>query len=398
MPKRRKIVIYGINARGHSRPCLQLVRGLVKDGIEVDYLTPSSTNTEFAEAGANIVNIQSGLIDVNSPLKIENYGSQKLINSVKIRVVNDAIQNLPNVMAYIEEHKPDAFLSDKMCIAGTIAANHFSIPSANFHPTFCASHLFPGGHPTFDMPTDPEIIAEMERQIEQLLAISASAPATITALLGDHPSCNIAFFSKEFHPGGAQLDEGYHFVGPLLPEPKGAPPAERAGVYVSLGSIYGIYKDKFFRDCMEGLASLNEKIAISIANMIKPDYDLQDIPPNVEILREFNQVLQLEHLARSKAFITHGGMNSIQEAIWSETPMVVFPVGLSQEATGRNVERVQCGRKHVEGSSSPESIRTMVDEVMASEDIKHGLKTQHEFAERGGGVARAVSVLRELCA
>src|ERR1019366_8543763 len=45
-------------------------------------------------------------------------------------------------------------------------------------------------------------------------------------------------------------------------------------------------------------------------------------PENFE-LREF--VPQLQVLSQASLFVTHGGMNSVSEALWHEVPLLVFP-------------------------------------------------------------------------
>src|SRR5690606_16141354 len=59
-----------------------------------------------------------------------------------------------------------------------------------------------------------------------------------------------------------------------------------------------------------------------------------DVPDNVLVLA---RAPQLWLLPRAAAFITHGGINSVLEAIRTETPMLVVPQGYDQPGNAARV-------------------------------------------------------------
>lgn len=254
----------------------------------------------------------------------------------------------------------------------------------------------PGAHPTFDVPTDPAVIDEINTQIEKLQQISIISPNNIHDLLGDHKQCNISFYSRQFHPFGDSLGASYHFVGPLLPQADDIYAGERAGIYISLGSIYGIKQDIFYQNCLKAFGHGGEQVYLSLANHKSASFDLGNIPDNVELLQEFNQERQLSILAKCRTFVTHGGMNSIQEAISRETPMVIFPIGLNQGFMGDHVESMNCGVKLQEGSHSASALAEAADLVANSQDIQEGLVKHHDFIRQSGGGAAASRIIKSL--
>jgi UDP:flavonoid glycosyltransferase YjiC (YdhE family) len=54
-------------------------------------------------------------------------------------------------------------------------------------------------------------------------------------------------------------------------------------------------------------------------------------------------VPQTKLLGRVRAFVTHGGLNSVNEALWNGTPMLVVPLALDQGLQGELVERAEAG-------------------------------------------------------
>merc|ERR1719265_708354 len=91
--------------------------------------------------------------------------------------------------------------------------------------------------------------------------------------------------------------------------------------------------------CFEGLGE-DESIVVVVATGPKDDV-LEGVPsvPSNFILRK--AVPQLEVLKRSNAFITHGGANSMHEALSLEVPMAVLPRFGDQLMNAASIER--CG-------------------------------------------------------
>merc|ERR1719420_1465731 len=91
--------------------------------------------------------------------------------------------------------------------------------------------------------------------------------------------------------------------------------------------------------CFEGLSE-DENIVVVVATEPKDDVcDAVPLAPCNFIFRK--AVPQLEVLKRSNAFITHGGANSMHEALSLGVPMAVLPLFGDQHLNAKSVER--CG-------------------------------------------------------
>lgn len=58
----------------------------------------------------------------------------------------------------------------------------------------------------------------------------------------------------------------------------------------------------------------------------------------------YKSVPQLDVLKMAEVFITHGGMNSVSEALVSGTPMVVIPLVSDQPVNARCIEKLGVGK------------------------------------------------------
>jgi MGT family glycosyltransferase len=151
-------------------------------------------------------------------------------------------------------------------------------------------------------------------------------------LLQSYGDLNVVYTSRLFQPSAEAFDERrFKFVGPCFGFRPQAPPFPferldgRPLVLVSLGTVYGDHP-QFFRKCLEELAGAPWQVVMSTGGNLRME-DLGPIPENF-IVRTF--VPQVELLRRCAAFVAHGGMNSVQEALYFGVPMVLAPQGADQ--------------------------------------------------------------------
>ena len=76
-------------------------------------------------------------------------------------------------------------------------------------------------------------------------------------------------------------------------------------------------------------------------------------------------VPQLRVLERSALMITHGGLGSVRECIARAIPMIVFPVLRDQFCSASAVFRLGIGLRGTFADSSPETIRTLIRQLLA---------------------------------
>ncbi|MDN3495686.1 glycosyltransferase [Planococcus sp. APC 4015] len=108
--------------------------------------------------------------------------------------------------------------------------------------------------------------------------------------------------------------------------------------YVSFGSFLSVRGD-VLRRVAEALASIGMTAAIATGST--PASELGDIPDGW-LVRDY--LPQVRLLAGARLAVTHGGNNSVTEAIGQGVPLLVLPFSTDQFAGAAAIERVGLGR------------------------------------------------------
>ena len=106
---------------------------------------------------------------------------------------------------------------------------------------------------------------------------------------------------------------------------------------------------------------------------------------------------QLELLPKCSVFVTHGGMNSVQESLYFGVPMVVVPQQAEQRFNGRQVVRHGAGLL-LEGSlrqgrTDAATLRRAVARVQAEAAFATNAETVGRSLREAGGYAKAAAVI-----
>jgi MGT family glycosyltransferase len=155
---------------------------------------------------------------------------------------------------------------------------------------------------------------------------------------------NIVYSISELQAWPTSFDDRFTFVGPLLGDRGEAPafPFAELGdqplIYISLGTVFNARVD-FYRLCFEAFADSRYRIVLAIGAKTDPHL-LGDIPANF-IVR--SSVPQLEILRRAALFITHGGMNSVNEGLAADLPLLLIPQGADQFLIARRIQQLGAG-------------------------------------------------------
>ena len=132
---------------------------------------------------------------------------------------------------------------------------------------------------------------------------------------------------------------------------------------------------------------------MSIGNVVKLE-QLGKIPDNFFV---YPFVPQLEVLQKASLFITHGGMNSVNEALYYGTPMIVIPVGNDQPTVARQIETLYLGKYMKRKDTDAVSLRLTAMEILNNNNYKDTLKKfQMKSQAAGGNMEIARQILAEL--
>lgn len=117
---------------------------------------------------------------------------------------------------------------------------------------------------------------------------------------------------------------------------------------------------------------------------------LGPLPDNVLAYRS---VPQLEVLARAALFITHGGVNSVNEALYAGTPMLVVPQGADQLLVASRIVELDAGLSIRTDDVTVEVVRALAQRLLDEPRFRAAASTLQAAQRQAGGYARAADVL-----
>jgi UDP:flavonoid glycosyltransferase YjiC (YdhE family) len=185
-----------------------------------------------------------------------------------------------------------------------------------------------------------------------------------------------------------QRDTRLRLVGPLIgpitcPDP-GIPwdRLEPPVLLVSSGTVFAA-PPQLLRTVITAFARTEWTVVLSTGSA--PPGMLGDLPPNVFA---YPQVPQRDVLRRADVFLTHGGMNSVHEAILAGVPMLLAPRNREQRHTARTLHRLGVG----DIVSDRDRPRRQIEQLRGPE-VLAAVAALRMRAHRARGLADAVEAL-----
>jgi MGT family glycosyltransferase len=211
---------------------------------------------------------------------------------------------------------------------------------------------------------------------------------------------NIVYTSRLFQPESTVIDESFHFVGPSISvatRPQSEFPwhlldSSRPCIYLSLGTIHSD-NDAFYRIAFDAFAKQPGQYVFSAGSQI----DLAALGPLPENVIVRPNIPQLELLPKCCVFVTHGGMNSVQESLYFGVPMVVVPQQSEQRFNGRQVVRHGAGLLLEgtlwQGRTDAVTLRRAVARVQAEGAFAVNAEKVGRSLREAGGYGKAAAVV-----
>lgn len=205
----------------------------------------------------------------------------------------------------------------------------------------------------------------------------------------------LVFTSQYFQPDGDLFGDGFKFVGPTGKAPTTTTvdlweTLTDPLIYISLGTIFN-QAPEFYRFCFEALRESPYQVLVSVGAKTVVD-DLGPIPSNFVVR---NYVPQLEVLDRAQLFVTHGGMNSVNEGLLHGVPLAVFPQGADQFTVAARIADMGAGISLDYRRLSPPEFRGQVEQLIENSAVRGVCREIGESLQGAGGAKRAVDeVLR----
>lgn len=373
-----------IGMHGYINPTLPVVAELARRGHRVTYQASPAFAAEIEAAGAEVHPYSGGDLPLPDP-PIPLVMLEELAWT--------ALGLLPGVLSDLRAIRPDLIVHGAACPWGAVAARELGVPAAATYTTFAFNEQVPS-------PTGLS---------HALMAAAAARPRSgwgylrarwalhrgydtgglpLIDLMNARAPLNLVFTSSAFQPGADAFDPSYRFVGasvgsrPADPE-FGAVRLEDPVLYASLGTVFD-GGPALLRTFATALAPLGGTVVVS-TGQTKPE-DLGPLPANVLAHRS---VPQLQVLERAALFVTHGGMNSVNEAMRAGMPTLVVPQGADQPLVARRVVELGAGLSLRTDEATAETVHALARRLLEEPRFREAAAAQRTAQQEAGGAGRA---------
>lgn len=398
-----KVIYFSVDMLGHINPTLGLIKSLVSKGEEILYFSNEKFRDKIVGTGAifksyeDTVNFTPREGDSLETLVVFAYYILDKTKAVKEQFLSE-----------IKAFGPQYIIHDAFCYWGKEIAASLDIPgislTANFpfisemnridSEFFIKYVLRAEDNPLFkkygrQADVSRKLLNKLSKTIESKYKVENTD--VINDIFASKEGLNIIFSSRDFQIYAEAFDESYYFAGyNIYPEfelqsfslqvPDNKIRGKRPLIYLAFGSLLDKLED-LYMSCFKALGSLDVQVVLSLGNFQGKLVE-EEIPANF-IIKKW--VPQISLLKQADLFITHGGANSIYEAICCSVPQLVIPQAFDEFMGGVMVEHSGTGLNLQDTSPSPERIKTAVLKILNDDNYQITCqKIQNSFLDSGG--------------
>jgi UDP:flavonoid glycosyltransferase YjiC (YdhE family) len=359
---------------GHINPTVAVGGELLARGHEVAWVGHPATLRSHLPAGARILPALDDALEADIQQARQRWLELKGMAVLRFLweefLIPLAHAMIPGVQDAVSQFGPDVVVADQQALAGPVVARANGIPWVTSAST--PAELV---RPLQTMP-------KVEQWIREQLADLGGSDVDIR--FSDR--LVLVFTSREL-VGAHDFPDHYVFTGPALvhrPEstefPWGWLEAGRRRVLVSLGTLNGAAGQRFFGETVKAVRGTDLQVV-----MVAPESF--EAPANV-LVRE--RVPQLALLGHVDAVVTHGGHNTVCEALAHGLPLVVAPIRDDQPVIAQQVAEAGAGIRLKYGRVRADGIRAALDEVLDDPGYAaNARRVQKSFSAAGGVIAAA---------
>lgn len=386
-----KIAFFCIPAHGHTNPTLAVVKELVRRGNEVRYYSYDSLKEKIQATGAEYISCDSYDNQMNLTPQDGKRIGKDIVFSTEI-LVKTTLAMDDTIIDELSKWEPDCIVADSVAIWGKLAAYKLSVPFISSTTTFAfnrysAKIMKQNITQLFTMLFS---IPKANKLIKKLQVKGYPVKNVLSILQNDNDTNTIVYTSPEFQPCSDTFSDKYTFVGPSIRtlDYQVIKPQRRT-IYISMGTVNNLMED-FYRKCIVALKDSDFDVIMSVGEFIDIE-KLGDLPQNFTIAKSVNQI---EVLQQVDAFLSHCGMNSVNEALYYKVPLVMFPQTTEQGGVAYRVNELGAGVYLQE--DSPEKIKEAIQEVLDNHLYKQSADEISKGFHRCGGYRLAADKIENL--
>jgi MGT family glycosyltransferase len=385
-----KIVFFCIPAHGHTNPTLSVVRELVSKGHEVWFYSYNMFKEKIESVGAKFISCDGFDAEAKLSPKDSARIGKDLAFSTKI-LVDTTLALDDKVCKEMEELKPDCIVADSMAIWGKAVALKLGIPFVSSTTTFAFNSKSAKimKQSLFDLLKMIFSMSKINKDIKRLQDKKYPINNVLDILKNDNDTNTIVYASPEFQPCSESFSDKYVFVGPSIrPATCEIEKKREKLIYISMGTVNN-YLMPLYKKCIAALGDTDYHVIMSVGNLVSIE-EFGKLPDNIEVHSHVDQIAVLK---KADVFVSHCGMNSVNESLYFEVPLVMIPQTTEQSGVAARVSELGAGIKidKVDGIS----ILNAINEILKDDSYKNNaIKIAEGFKCCAGAQGAADKILK----
>ena len=389
-----KAIFLNFPTHGCINSLLATAKELVDRGEKIIYYCTEEFEDKIKQTGAEF-RPYKGLINT---FKIENFD---LFKALKLNL-EMTIDKIEHNFETIQNENPDYIIHDSLCTWGKQIASLLKIPAVNLMHSFPitqSSITFNYGTATLLLKIGfYKIFGPLKKNYPpRILKQRYDVDISLGDILINKEALNIVYTSKYMEPEIYQKSKSYQFVGPSLffKDEQSDFPFEKLKdkkvVYISLATLLS-NNPAFFKKCIDAFRNKKYNVVLSIGF----ELDIKafdDLPGNFIVRQTVPQQKLLEYV---DVFITHAGMNSVNEAICFGVPMILIPHTIEQKMIAKRITDMGLGKMMNINTFSQEELNINAHELLSDPAYKNkalAYKSLFNDEEKRSHIEAADSIL-----
>lgn len=384
-----KIVFFCIPAHGHTNPTLGVVRELVERGHEVWYYSYNMMKEKIETAGAKFISCDEYDTEMKLDPKDATRVGKDLAFSTKI-LVNTTLALDDKVCKDMEQLQPDCIVADSMAIWGKAVALKLGIPFVSSTTTFAfnkysAKIMKQSIGELFGMIFS---MSKIQKDIKRLQDKGYPVKNVLDIIQNDEKTDTVVYTSPQFQPCADTFSDKYAFVGPSVRTvTEQIEKTKEKLIYISMGTVNNDML-QLYKNCIAAFKETEYQVIMSVGNLVDIE-SFEELPENISV---YTQVDQIAVLSQADVFLSHCGMNSVNESLYYEVPLVMYPQTSEQGGVANRV--LQLGAGIQLKKTTPSAILEAIEEVMDNFSYQeNAVKIADGFRKCTGAKAAADKIL-----
>lgn len=345
-----KILFINLPYYGHVVPTIGLVQELIKKGCQVTYALPFDWENKIEGSGAKFLGYENHK-ELSLQIRNAYKAAEKVIKEYDLVIYEQFF--------FLGKHLAEKY--DKPVV------RIFTAPVTN--EKLMDEYVNAGG--ALGIFKHKWIGKIWTKKVAK--GIPLKTDCWLSEIVQNPPELNLVYTLEEYQPYVDEFPKSkYKFLGASIYDRKEKfndyEKKDRPLIYISLGTIVN-GAIPFFKECMEAFQKEDVDVIMCVGKKIKIER-FGKIPNNFYI---YNSVPQQAVLRMADVFVTHGGMNSVSEAMVEGVPMVVIPFMADQPTNARRVCELGLGKKLEYKKLTSEILQETVWDVLKDDTISESV-------------------------